>query len=279
MNVGALRRQVRHVWTFAVLAVFLVVLLFPFVVMISTSLKSGPEVFAQPPTFLPKVLVWKNYLDVWKKVALSRYFTNSMIIGGGAGILCIAVGVMAGYALSRFRFPGRSLFLTSLLISQMFSPIIVLLPLFRLFGTYHLLDSRLGLVLVNLAFSSPFAIWMLTRYFDSIPGELEQAAWVDGATRYQSLAWIVAPLALPGIVATFIFAFINAWNEFLFALAFVTSDEKLPITTGLYGFVGHFKVEWNYLMGASILAALPVVILFMLIQRYMVSGLTSGAVK
>lgn len=279
MSGSALRKWLPLFWVGLALLVMLPPLLFPFAVMLSTSFKGSAEVYAQPPAFLPKLLVWQNYLAVWERVALARYFGNSLVIGGGSATLATVVAILAGYGVSRFRFPGRGAFLTALLVSQMFSPIIVLLPLFRMFAVYHLLDSLLGLVLVNTAFNTPFAIWMLARYFDTVPKELEEAAQVDGANRFQSMLHVVVPLALPGMVATFIFAFMNAWNEFLFALSFVTTDAKMPVTTGLYSFVGHFKVEWNFLMGASLLAAIPAVVLFMLIQRYMVTGLTSGAVK
>jgi multiple sugar transport system permease protein len=276
---AALRKRLPLLWVGLALLVILPPLLFPFAVMLSTSFKGPVEVYAQPPTFLPGTVVWQNFLEVWRRVALARYFGNSIVIGTGSAALSTVVAILAGYGVSRFRFPGRGAFLTALLISQMFSPIIVLLPLFRMFSSYHLLDSLVGLVLVNTAFNTPFAIWMLARYFDTVPKELEEAAQVDGATRVQSMMHVVVPLALPGMVATFIFVFMNAWNEFLFALSFVTTDAKMPVTTGLYSFVGHFKVEWNLLMGASLLAALPAVVLFMLIQRYMVTGLTSGAVK
>jgi multiple sugar transport system permease protein len=157
--------------------------------------------------------------------------------------------------------------------------VVFLLPLFRVFSTYGLLDTQFGLIIVNTGFNMPFAVWLMSRYLATVPKELEEAAYVDGATEFGAMIRVVAPLAAPGIVVSFIFSFMSGWNEFTFALTFMTSQQKMPVTLGLYEFVGHFSVQWNYLMGACLLAVIPPAILFIAIQRYLIGGLTTGSLK
>lgn len=261
-----------------VLVVMVLFLVFPFVVMLTTALKSAEEVVSQP-TFFPRHPDLLNFVTLWQQVGLAQLMANSLVIGGGSAVIATAVAIMAGYSVSRYHFRGRTGFLATMLITQMFSPVVLLLPLFRLFSLYGLLDTRFGLVLVNTAFDMPFAVYLMSRYLATVPKELEEAAYVDGASEIMAMLRVVAPLAVPGIVVAFIFSFMTSWNEFTFALTFMTSDSKMPVTLGLYEFVGHFSIQWNYLMGACLIAAIPPTVLFILIQKNLMGGLTSGSLN
>lgn len=260
----------------AVLVPFFVVFLFPFVVMVSTSLKTSQEVFRQPPTFLPQQIEFGNYRAVWSEVSLAVYFRNSLIIGLGTALLALLLAVPAAYALARYRFKLRQIYLFALLVIQMFSPIVIILALFRVVSAYHLLDNLATLVVINAAFGLSYAVWLLTGYFETIPAEIEEAAMMDGISRVHAILVMTMPLSWPGIVAAAIFTFMNAWNEFLFALTFISDENKVPITVGLFHFVGHFQVQWNYLMAASLITTAIVLALFLMVQKHLTRGLLGG---
>jgi multiple sugar transport system permease protein len=263
----------------AILIPFFVIFLFPFFVMISTSLKSDQEVFQQPPTLIPRQAEFSNYRAIWSQVSLTTYFRNSLFIGLGTAILALVLAVPAAYALARFPFKLRQFYLFMLLVVQMFSPIVIILALFRVVATYHLLDNLWTLVVINAAFGLSYAVWLLTGYFQSIPAEIEEAAMMDGVSRLHAILAVTIPLSWPGIVAAAIFTFMNAWNEFLFALTFISDENKAPITVGLFHFIGHFQVQWNYLMAASLVTTAIVLILFLSVQKYLTRGLLGGALK
>ncbi|MFW6139560.1 MAG: carbohydrate ABC transporter permease, partial [Spirochaetota bacterium] len=190
-------------------------------------------------------------------------------------ILCVP----AAYAVSRFRFFGQKFILYLYLVVQMFSPIIVIISLFKIIARLQLLDTYLGLVLVNTVFTLSFVTWMLSGYFRTIPVDIEEAALIDGCTRTQTITRIMIPIAAPGLVTTIIYSFIASWNEFMFALTLVQSIGKTPLTLGLYNFVGRYTTQWEYLCAASFIAIIPIVILFMLIEKELVAGIVGGAVK
>ena len=179
----------------------------------------------------------------------------------------------------RLKFIGKSLYTYIIIITQMFSPIVLLVGLYREIQWFGLMDSILGLILINTAFSQAFAVWILYGYFSTIPYELEQSAWIDGCTRWQALWKIVFPIAVPGIVTAVIFVFIQAWNEFVVALTLISTETNKPLTVGIHAFFGKYDVQWQYLFATSLVATIPVVILFLSIERYLVSGLTAGSVK
>ncbi len=255
------------------------VLLFPFAVMISTSLKTLKEVYSPHPHWIPYSFKFSNFVEIFDSFPLLNFFMNSVIVAGGATILSVGLSVPAAYASARLRFKGRKLLLWVFLVAQMFSPVIIIMSLFKIITRLGLLDTFTSLIIVNAVFTLAFSIWMMNGYFRSIPLDVEEAAWIDGCTRFQGLIKVVLPMAMPGIVTTVIYSFITAWNEFMFAMTFITSDEKKPITLGLFNFVGRWSVDWHYLMAASLLAILPVVILFLVIEKKLVEGLASGAVK
>jgi multiple sugar transport system permease protein len=270
---------VRYLAIGAILIPFFVVFLFPFVVMVSTSLKTNQEVYRQPPTFVPDKVVFGNYRDVWSEVTLATYFRNSLIIGLGTALLALVLAVPAAYALARFRFKLRQVYLFALLVIQMFSPIVIVLALFKVVSAYHLLNSLPTLIVINAAFGLSYAVWLLTGYFQTIPAEIEEAAMMDGTSRLHAILAMTMPLAWPGIVAAAIFTFMNAWNEFLFALTFISDEDKTPIAVGLFHFIGHFQVQWNYLMAASLITTAIVLVLFLTVQQHLTRGLLGGGVK
>ncbi len=247
--------------------------------MFLTSLKSRSEVYSLPTTILPQNWSFHNFIDIWQAIPLSTYLWNTILIASGSTVLTLLCAIPASYVLARLNFKGKRLFMYLVLITQMFSPIVLLVGLFRVIQWFGLMDSLVGLILVNSAFTQAFAIWLLTGYFSTIPKELEEAAWIDGCSRIRTLITIVLPLAIPGIITTVIFVFVMAWNEFVVALTIISSEGARPLTVGINAFFGKFDVQWQYLFATSIVATIPVVILFLSVEKYLVSGLTSGSVK
>jgi multiple sugar transport system permease protein len=262
-------------WTIVVV----LFLLFPFFVMISTMLKPSTEVYASPPYWIPKVIALSNFVKIWAQHPMAKYFRNSLIIAAGTTLLTTLLCVPAAYAVARFRFMGQKFVLYMYLVVQMFSPIIVVIALFKIISRMHLLDTYLGLILVNTVFTLSFVTWMLSGYFRSIPVDIEEAALIDGCSRMQTIVRIMLPIAAPGLVTTIIYSFIASWNEFMFALTLVQSVGKTPLTLGLYNFVGRYTTQWEFLTAAAFLAIIPVIVLFLLIEKNLVAGIVGGAVK
>jgi multiple sugar transport system permease protein len=258
---------------------FFIYILFPFYVMISTAIKSLNQVYIYPPILWPPNPQWKNFIEVWSAIPLGGFLASSLLVAGLSTAITIAAAIPAAYALSRFRFPGRRTILQTSLVAQLFSPIIIIVPLFKLIASARLTDSYLSLIIANAAFNLTFSIWLLTSYFQSIPKDMEEAAFVEGCSHLQAMFRIIVPLAAPGLVTVVIFAFITTWNEFMMALTFITTPAKKMITVGLYQLVGKFSVQWNLLTAGAIFGVLPTLILFMLIQKQLVKGLVAGALK
>lgn len=273
------RRQISLVIGYVLLAVILVLLLFPFVEMLGTSLRSKENVFTYPSTWFPDSLRFENFTQIWSEVPLAQYFLNSTIIALGATLLNALAAIPAGYAIAQLNFPGRRVVLYLVIATQMFSPVVLLIAFFQMMSSFGLLNTLLALILINSAVTLPFTVWIMTSYFQTIPRDIEEAARLDGASRFRLLWDHYLPLALPGVLTSMIFSFVLSWNEFLFALTFISDQDKRPLTTGLYAFVGRFEVQWQFLMAGSILCIVPVFILFLIVQRRIVSGLTAGAVK
>lgn len=262
-----------------VTGIMLVVMLFPFLIMMTTMIRDGSEIYLRPPRWFPEAPTLGNLTAVWGEYHLLTYFQSSFIVAVGTTLLNIVLSIPAAYAVARLRFPGRSFSLYLFLAIQMFSPVIVVISLFRMFARTGLIDSYLSLILANTVFTMSFTIWMMTGYFRSIPIQIEEAARIDGCSRVQTIRRIMLPVAAPGLVTAMIYTFIWAWNEFLFALSFIKSVEKMPLTLGIYRFVGRWSTQWELLTAAAFLALIPVVLLFYLIERRLVQGLAGGAVK
>jgi multiple sugar transport system permease protein len=254
-------------------------LLSPYLVMLFTALKPAAELRTTPPRLLP--LAWQpgNFLDVLRDEAFQSWLSVSLVVAAASTALVILAAVPAAYYTARHRFPGRSAFLFLVLVTQMFAPTALVVGLYRQFFELDLVNTYTALILTNAAFNLAFAIWMLRAFFASIPREIEEAAAVDGCGRLRTLAGIVLPLSLPGIVTAAIFAFIAAWNEYIVALTLMTDPAMKPLTVGITTYVTAYVQHWNSLFAASILAIVPVVVLFALIERYLVGGLTAGSLK
>ena len=256
-----------------------VITLYPYFAMLCTALKSREEIFSAAGTVLPVTALWSNFIDIWSRAPMAKYMLNSILIAGGSTIIAMLCGIPAAYALSRMKFKGQTAFLGFVIVSQMFAPVVLLIGIYQVMQVLHLTDSILGLVFVNAAFNQAFTIWLLRGTFMGISADMEQAATIDGCNRIQSMMKVLLPVAAPGIVTTLIFIFINAWNEYTVALCLIQDDLLKPLTVGINTFNGYNIIEWQYLFAASIFAIIPVVILFMCIEKNLVSGLASGGVK
>ncbi len=253
--------------------------LFPFLVVLGTSLKELSEVFQSPATLIPRKIVWQNYVDVFVQVPMVRHLVNSLIIASSTTAINILISAPAAYAMARIRFAGRSAFGMGILVTQMFSPVIILIPVFKIMKELGLLNTYWSLILVNTAFTLPFAIWMLTGFFKTVPRDLEDAAMIDGLSRTEMLFRIALPLTAPGLVTTAIFTFVTSWNEFIFALVMISRREMQPITMALYSWEKNNVVEWQYLMATAVVATIPTVLMFLLVRKRLTTGLMAGAVK
>ena len=256
-----------------------IVILYPYFVMFVTTAKSNAEMYAATPTILPQIWRWDNFIEVWKQAPVLKFLTNYVIVAGGATFLAILCGIPAAYALARMRFKGKSIFMGAVIMSQMFSPVVLLIGIYRLMVSMDLNNNLIGLILMNAAFNQAFAIWLLRGTFLSISPDMEQAARIDGCGTIQAMQKVLLPMAAPGIVTTLIFVFINAWNEYTMALTLIKDDILKPITTGINVFYGFNFIQWQYLFATSLFATIPVIILFLLLEKYLVAGLTSGGVK
>ncbi|MFE1898151.1 carbohydrate ABC transporter permease [Streptomyces yangpuensis] len=251
--------------------------------MVTSSLKPLQDV-AGRFRWIPSGLTLRPYTDIWHTVPLAKYLVNSLIVAGTATAASVVIAVFAAYAVSRHRFRGRRLFTLTVLSTQMFPGILFLLPLFLIFVNLGnatgiaLYGSRGALILTYLTFSLPFSIWMLIGYFDSVPRDLDEAALVDGCGPLGALFRVVVPAAVPGIVAVAVYAFMTAWGEVLFA-SVMTNDATRTLAVGLQGYSTQNDVYWNQIMAASLVVSIPVVAGFLLLQKYLVAGLTAGAVK
>ena len=253
--------------------------LYPYFAMFCSALKSRAEIFSVNGTILPVEPMWSNFINVWKRAPLAQYAMNSLLIAGRSTLLAMLCGILAAYALSRMKFKGKTAFLGFVIVSQMFAPVVLVIGIYKVMAVLGFTDSIVGLIFVNAAFNQAFTIWLLRGTFMSISPEMEQAATIDGCTRIQALIRILLPVAAPGIVTTLIFIFINAWNEYTVALTLISTDTSKPLTVGINIFNGYNMIEWQYLFAASLFAILPVVILFMGIEKNLTSGLTAGGVK
>ncbi|NYH53325.1 MULTISPECIES: carbohydrate ABC transporter permease [Nocardiopsis] len=271
-------------WFRRIVLTFLTVFtVLPLYVLVVTSVKPLENVRGAF-TWLPERVTLQPYVDMWTTIPLARYLTNSLVVTTTATVLALVVAVLAAYPLSRLRFRGKRLFSMTVLSTQMFPGILFLLPLFLIFVRLEdftgieFTGSYTGLIITYLTFALPFSIWMLAGYFSAIPEGLEEAAMIDGTGRIGALVRVILPVARPGILAVGVFAFITAWGEVLFA-SVLTDTETRTLSIGLKLYTSQTDTLWNELLAASLTISLPVVVAFMLVQRYLVSGLSAGAVK
>jgi len=256
----------------------------PMIWMLLTSIKTQFAAMQYPPQWWPAEPTLENYvklLDPTNSVGQDflLYFWNSFYVALATTFLGVVVAIPAAYAFSRFRFPGRTFLFFSVLLRNMFPAVVFLMPLFLQMRWMGLVGSHASLVLTYLTFGLPLSIWLLKGFYDNIPIQLEQAARIDGATRFQAFLLIVMPLSTPGIIATAIFSFIGAWNEYVYALTFINRQDRMTLPVGIQRFFAEFATDWPGLMAATFLMSVPVVVLFLVLQKYFVRALTEGAVK
>ena len=251
----------------------------PLLWMLSTSLKPPREVLATPPTLIPAVPTLENYARLLGQTAFVRYFVNSVSVAGLTVLLTMAVGAVGAYSLTRFRFPGREGIARLILCTYMFAPIMIVVPIYILARRLGIVDTHTALVLSYSSFCLPFSLWLLRAFFQSIPIELEEAAQVDGAGRPRALAYIVAPLALPGLIATSIFTFTLAWNDYIFTRILIVSDELKTLPVGVQDLFSAAVVDWGLVMAAGMLITIPALAFFMAVQRHLVAGWGTGGLK
>lgn len=274
---------VRRALFYLLLLVIAVYLLFPFYWALRSSITPTRELFETPVQYFPKHPTLDHYRNVFKSGQFIRALGNSAIVAGTVTILSLVVGAFASYALGRFHFRGRTPVLYIVLSMTMFPQIAVLGSLYQMISKFNLYNTLWALILTYMIFTLPFTVWVLTTFFQVMPRELEEAAYVDGATPFQTFYRVLLPLAAPGMVTTGLLAFISAWNEFLYALSFTQSPENRTVTLAIFYFepttVGGFEIAWGQIMAATIIITIPLVVLTLIFQRRIIAGLTAGAVK
>ena len=260
---------------------YLVAFLFlaPYLQMLLTALRPQSELFQIPATYLPSYFAFDNFIKVWQDAPVANYLKSSLVIAAASTLVVLLVSLPAAYYTARFRYRGRSAFLLLVIVTQMFAPTALVIGIYREFVSFGLVNSYLALIIVNAAFNLAFSIWIMSGYISTIPMELEEAAQIDGCSRLGVLRRVTLPLALPGIVTAVIFTFIAAWNEFVIAFTLSSTPDVQPLTVGVTVFIGLYDVQWQYLFAAALVAIVPVVILFVLIEKWLVGGLTAGSVK
>jgi len=270
---------VTRVASYAILTFMTLLIFTPIFWMISTSLKSEAVMFDTPIELIPSDPTLDSYVNLWSTYPFLTYLRNSIFVVSVATFFSVAVSTFAGYGISRFNFRGRGIFMSFLLATQLFPSIMLLIPYYKTFKTLNLIDSHFGLIIAYVSFTIPFCTWMMRGYFAGISKDLDQAAAIDGAGRFRVFSSVILPIAWPGIAATAIYAFIAGWNEYLFALVFLNSAEKKTVSLAIGQLIGEYRILWNDMMAASFFALVPMIIIFIFFNRYLVEGLSAGAVK
>lgn len=262
------------------LVFYMAMVVLPIYWMIITSFKESSEIInAQHITYWPEHFTVQNYVNLFQSMDYGVYLKNSLILAISVAIVVTVFSIFGGYSLARFKFKGKSTILIFLLITQMIPTILVMIPIYIVYTKMHLVDSLFGLFIFYTVTNTPFCVIIMRSFFERIPYVLEEAAFVDGCNRRQAIWKIVIPVLFPGIVADFVFAFIGAWNELIAAVTFLNSQSNWTIPVGLKSLIGKYNVDWGTMMAGGCLALIPTAIMFIFVQKYIVQGLTAGAVK
>jgi len=262
---------------FIVLAIFVL----PYIIMFFGSVKTKAQIRSVEPTYLPTEWHWENYIDMWStpETPLPQNLISTIVISVFATLLVLLVAMPAAYYTARFKFPFRMVFLFLVIVTQMLQPAVLTSGLFRQFLAFDMIDTWAAMIFINAAFNLSFAVWIMHSFFAGIPKEVDEAAQIDGAGRLRVLFTISLPLVWPGIVTAIVFTFVACWNEFAASLVILSTAGNQPLSVALTKFVGQYETSWQYVFGVSIVAIVPVVILFMIIEKRLVGGLTAGSVK
>ena len=256
-----------------------VIILFPILWMFSTSVKPTQDIMTGRPHWIPKEFTLEAYRNLFQLYPFKNYFISSLIVSGSTTLIAVLCSLFAGYGVTRYQFMGKGAFLTYLLVTQMFPSIMLLIPAYKILNTYHLSNTYTGVILMLTSLTVPFCSWLMKGYMESISLELDESAMIDGCPRLRILFQIVLPLALPGVAATAIYAFIQTWNEYMFTYILISSEIKKTLPVGIGQLNGYYRTEWNEMMAACFISALPVIIVFIFLQKYFIASLTAGAVK
>ena len=271
------RERLLNTMAYALLILAIAIVFFPLLWMLTVSVRPNIEVTKMPPDWIPQVFTLEGYLKIFGNTRFLLVFLNTMAISLLVTILSLILGATAAYALARFRFAGQRSVLMFLIITQMFPLVLLCIPYFRIFITLGLYDTRTSLVIVYLTFTLPFCILMLRSYFLNIPRDIEEAAMMDGCTRLQAIFRMLLPMSYPAFIGAGLYTFLLAWNEFLFAVVLIESWENRVLTMAIYSLMAEFVTDWNTMMAFSVLASLPLVVAFIFLQKFMVQGMTAGA--
>ena len=261
--------------------VILCILLFPLYWALITSLKTEQEIFQNPPTFYPHVLNSKSYAAQVETgdFNMFRSFANSFLISVWATVIAVLLAVPASYGIAKYHFKGRKIMLLSFLVTQMLPVSVLLTPMFIMFKNMHVYNTWVAAVLADATIGIPFSVLILKNYFSSIPKDLEEAAYLDGCNKFSAFIRILIPIAKPGVMVCAIFSFLYAWGDLAYGMTFILDQEKRPITAGIFNFMGQYGTKWSYLTAFAVVTIIPVALIFIFMQKYIVSGMTSGAVK
>ncbi len=261
-------------------AIYLVVFISPILIMLNTSLKTYDDIIKWPPKWFGSNLRWINYkVVIIGEKSILPALKNSIIVSISSALICILVGVISAYAVTRYKFKFRKSVMLIMIITQMFSEVILAAPIYMVFRRFNLLDTKIALIIANCAVCLPMSLWLLYSYLSDIPREIEEAAWVDGCSRLQGVKFIVAPLIVPGLITAFLFAFIRAYGDLMFSRTFILSPENRTIAMALTDFQSLYKTTWETQMAASVISMLPTLIIFIFIQKFLVKGIISDSVK
>jgi multiple sugar transport system permease protein len=273
------KKIIARIANYTVIILICIVVAFPLYWMFLTSVSDEKDMYSADPPLLPLRVQTEAFSDLLVSSNIDNWLINTLLVAGSTSVIAVLISIHGGYSLSRFRFQGATLFGLLLLATQMLPEALIIVPIYIIFRSLELLESLFALVVINTAFTVPIGIWIMKGYFDTIPREIEDAALVDGCTRLQALYQVILPTSVPAVIAVAVIVFFEAWNEYLFASTLITRQELWVTSVGLASFMGMFITPIEQVMAAALIFTLPVLLFYLILQRYIISGLTSGAVR